>query len=89
MYKHSDIPRTLDRWIAEERFKGRGVPGRMKLKGSRSYIWDPMPFHQWLVEEKLRSPVGNELELAENKAIMENFEKKRINPESSQNQKHV
>jgi hypothetical protein len=48
-----------------------------------------MPFHQWLVEEKLRSPVGNELELAENKAIMENFEKKRINPESSQNQKHV
>jgi len=82
-------PRTLDRWIAEEGSKGRGIPGRMKLKGSRSYIWDPMPFHQWLIEEKLCSPVGNEHALAENKAIMANLEKKRINPESSQNQKHL
>jgi hypothetical protein len=48
-----------------------------------------MTFHQWLIEEKLCSPVGNEHALAENKAIMANLEKKRINPESSQNQKHL
>ncbi len=71
--------RTIDRWIAEEKDKGKNIPGRIKLKGSRSYIWNPIPFHQWLIEEKLFSPARNEYELAENKAIMDNLEKKKIN----------
>ena len=71
--------RTIDRWIAEEKDKGKNIPGRIKLKGSRSYIWNPMPFHQWLFKEKLTSPARNEYELAENKAIMDNLEKKKIN----------
>ena len=68
--------RTLDRWIAEEKDKGMSILGRMKLKGSRSYIWNPIPFHQWLIEEKLCSPARNEYELAENKTIEDNLEKK-------------
>ena len=71
--------RTIDRWIAEEKDKGKNIPGRMKLKGSRSYIWNPIPFHQWLIEEKLPSPARNEYELAENKTIKDNLEKKKIN----------
>ena len=68
--------RTIDRWIAEEKDKGKNIPGRKKLKGSRSYIWNPIPFHQWLIEEKLCSPARNEYELAENKTIEDNLEKK-------------
>ena len=68
--------RTIDRWIAEEKDKGKNIPGRIKLKGSRSYIWNPIPFHQWLKEEKLFSPARNEYELAENKTIEDNLEKK-------------
>ncbi len=71
--------RTIDRWIAEEKDKGKNIPGRIKLKGSRSYIWNPMPFHQWLFKEKLPSPARNEYELAENKTIKDNLEKKKIN----------
>ena len=68
--------RVIDRWIAEEKAKGKNIPGRMKLKGSRSYLWNPIPFHQWLIEEKLFSPARNEYELAENKTIEDNLEKK-------------
>ena len=71
--------RVIDRWIAEEKAKGKNIPGRIKLNGSRSYIWNPIPFHQWLFKEKLTSPARNEYELAENKAIMDNLEKKKIN----------
>ena len=71
--------RTIDRWIAEEKDKGKNIPGRIKLKGSRSYIWNPMPFHQWLFKEKLPSPARNEYESAENKTIKDNLEKKKIN----------
>ena len=71
--------RTIDRWIAEEKDKGKNITGRIKLKGSRSYIWNPMPFHQWLFKEKLPSPARNEYELAENKTIKDNLEKKKIN----------
>ena len=68
--------RVIDRWIAEEKAKGKNIPGRIKLNGSRSYIWNPIPFHQWLIEEKLCSPARNEYELAENKTIEDNLEKK-------------
>ena len=71
--------RTLDRWIAEEKDKGKNIPGRMKFKGSRSYIWNPIPFHQWLFKEKQPSLARNEYEMAENKTIMDNLEKKKIN----------
>ena len=70
--------RVIDRWIVEEKDKGKNIPGRMKFKGSRSYIWNPIPFHQWLFKEKLPSPARNEYELAENKAIMDNLEKEKI-----------
>ena len=71
--------RVIDRWIAEEKDKGKNIPGRMKLKGSRSYIWNPIPFHQWLFKEKQPSLARNEYEFAENKVIMDNLEKKKIN----------
>jgi hypothetical protein len=44
---HALNTRTISRWIADAKGLGQTIPGRIKIKGHQSYIWDPVIFHEW------------------------------------------
>jgi|TARA_Y100000310_G_scaffold315335_1_gene365746 hypothetical protein len=62
--------RTLERWISET---NGNLPGRIKLPGVRSYIYDPVLFHDTFLLPKLNEPVRNEYEGQEHLAIITNL----------------
>jgi len=49
---------------------GGSVPGRMKMPGTRSYIYDPVVFHNEFLLPRLTASPRNEYEAAENKKIL-------------------
>jgi len=50
---HGLNTRTISRWIADAKELGQSIPGRIKIKGHQSYIWDPVIFHEWLVTHNI------------------------------------
>jgi len=50
---HGLNPRTISRWIADAKEIGQTIPGRIKIKGHQSYIWDPVLFHEWLINHNV------------------------------------
>ena len=50
---HGLNPRTISRWIADAKENGQTIPGRIKIKGHQSYIWDPVTFHEWLINHNV------------------------------------
>lgn len=69
--------RTLERWISEEKDKGKIIPGRIKIPGTRSYLWTPEIFHDQFLIPKLNGPVRNEYEKQEHFLIINNNKKER------------
>ena len=69
---------TLERWQREEKEKGKTIPGRIKLPGVNSYIWDPIIFHDQFLVAKLNGPTRNEYEKREHLLIINNQKRKVI-----------
>jgi hypothetical protein len=62
---------TLKRYIAEQRGEGKNVSemGRLVIEGYREICWDPQLFLQWLLENKVKSDVRYDYELAEKNKV--------------------
>ena len=71
--EHGLREKTLERWISEEKDKGLTIPGRIKIPGVRSYIWEPEKFHDEFLIPKLFGPVRNEYEKQEHIIILNNL----------------
>ena len=69
---------TLERWIREEKEKGKTIPGRIPVPGVRSYIWEANIFHDQFLMPKLYGPVRNEHEKQEHIVILNNLKKRKI-----------
>ena len=69
--------KTLERWISEEKAIGKTIPGRIKLPGVNSYIWDPIIFHDQFLVAKLNGPTRNEYEKREHLLIFKNLKENR------------
>ena len=69
--------RTLERWVSEEKEKGRTIPGKIPVPGVRSYIWDPNKFHDLFLLPKLYGSVRNEYEQQEHVVILNNIKKRK------------
>jgi len=68
--------RSLERWISEEKSKGKIIPGRIPIPGVRSYIWDANKFHDQFLMPKLYGPVRNEYEKQEHIVILNNLKER-------------
>ena len=64
---HGFSLRKLESLIANN---GGSVPGRYKMPGTRSYIYDPIVFHNEFLLPRLMATPINEYEAAENKKIL-------------------
>ena len=74
--------RTLDRWISEEKDKGKTIPGRMQIPGTRSFIYEPEIFHDEFLLPKILGTSRNEIEDLEHKqiyAVINNLNERRSN----------
>jgi len=69
---------TLERWIREEKEKGKTIPGRIPVPGVRSYIWEANIFHDQFLVSKLNGPTRNEYEKREHLLIINNQKRKVI-----------
>ena len=69
--------KTLERWISEEKDLGRTIPGRIKLPGVNSYIWDPVIFHDQFLVSKVNGPTRNEYEKREHLLIFKHLKANR------------
>jgi|TARA_B100000959_G_scaffold44912_1_gene45395 hypothetical protein len=70
--------RTLERWISEEKAKGKTIPGRIKIPGTRSFIFDAGKFHDEFLVPRIFGPVRNEHEKQEHLVIINNQQRKVI-----------
>jgi len=68
---------TLERWNREEKDKKKDIPGKIIVPGVRSYIWDPLVFHDKFLLPKLDGAVRNEYEQREHLTIINNLKQKR------------
>ena len=75
---HGFKRRTLDRWISEEKEIGKTLPGRIQLSGTRSFIYDPIIFHDEFFVAKINGPVRNEYEKREHLLIINNYNKRKV-----------
>ena len=69
---------TLERWVSEEKEKGRTIPGKIPIPGVRSYIWEANVFHDQFLVSKLNGPTRNEYEKREHLLIINNQKRKVI-----------
>ena len=69
---------TLERWQREEKENGKTIPGRIPVPGVRSYIWDPIKFHDLFLMPKLYGPVRNEYEKQEHIVILNQQQQRKV-----------
>ena len=67
---------TLERWIREEKEKGKTIPGRIKIPGTRSFVYDQGIFHDQFFLSRIHGPVRNEYEKQEHLLIINNQQRK-------------
>ena len=68
----------LERWISEAKDDGKTIPGRIPIPGIRSYLWNPVIFHDEYLLPKLNAPVRNEYEQREHLIIINNLKKRKV-----------
>ncbi len=72
LLKITSISRAnLFRYMKEWKDGGNDLKdmGRISLKGSASYLWDPRVFIGWLIKHKLQEPIKFDYELKEKETI--------------------
>jgi hypothetical protein len=65
--------KTVERWISEAKDRSETIPGRIKIPGVRTYIWDPIKFHDEFLIPTLNGTYRNEYEKAEYLVISNNL----------------
>ena len=65
--------KTIERWIWEHKDLCLTVPGRIKIPGVRSYIWDPIIFHDEFLIPTLNGTYRNAYERQEYLVISNNL----------------
>ena len=76
--QHGIKYKMLERWISEAKDEGKTIPGRTKIPGIRSYLWDPVIFHDQYLLPKLNAPVRNEYEHREHLIVINNLKKRKV-----------
>ena len=76
--QHGITNKTLERWISEAKAEGKTIPGRVPLPGVRSYVWNPIIFHDQYLLPKIHGPVRNEYEHREHLIVINNLKKRKV-----------
>jgi hypothetical protein len=76
--QHGIKYKMLERWISEAKDDGKTIPGRIPIPGIRSYLWNPVIFHDEYLLPKLMAPVRNEYEQREHLIIINNLKKRKV-----------
>jgi|TARA_R110000772_G_scaffold8920_1_gene29334 hypothetical protein len=76
--QHGITYKTLERWISEAKAEGKTIPGIVPIPGVRSYIWDPIIFHDQYLLPKINGPVRNEYEQRDHLLIINNLKKRKV-----------
>ena len=53
---HGISKRKIEEWISELADEGKTLPGRLKFPGVKSYLYDPIIFHDEFFINKLNGP---------------------------------
>ena len=64
--------------ISEAKAEGKTIPGRVPLPGVRSYVWNPIIFHDQYLLPKIHGPVRNEYEQRDHLLIINNLKKRKV-----------
>ena len=76
--QHGMTYKTLERWISEAKADGVKIPGIVPIPGTRSYIWNPIIFHDKYLLPKIHGPVRNEYEKNGHLLIINNLKKRKV-----------